>query len=70
MSYKPAVYIYQMKCSGKIIEVPNISWAQINGAMDGIKSFLFHASEGDKLEICVTKMSWEEFEKLPEFQGY
>ncbi|KKL64374.1 hypothetical protein LCGC14_2165690 [marine sediment metagenome] len=69
MSYKPAVYVYQLKRNGKITEVPNTSWAQINGAMDAIQSFLFHASEGDKIEIEITKMNWQEFEKLPEYRG-
>lgn len=70
MSYKPAMYVYKIKTIGNTTQVPSTSWAQINGTMDEIKSFLFNSSEGDEFEIKVKKMSWEEFEQLPEFRGY
>lgn len=68
MSYKPTMYVYKIK--HKTLQSPSVCWANIDGALEEMKMHLREADDGDEIEIKITKMSPEEFEKLPEFQGY
>ena len=66
MSYKPAVYVYKIK--HKTLQSPAVCWANMYSALNEIKMHLQEAAEGDKIEIEITKMNWEEFEQLPEYR--
>ncbi len=68
MGYKPKVLVYKIK--HKTLQSPWVSWANMDSALEEIKMHLTEAAEGDEIDIRITKMSWEEFEKLPEFRGY
>ena len=68
MSYKSAIYVYKIK--HKTLQSPAVCWSNMDSALEEIKMHLQEASDGDEIEIKIKKMNWEEFEKLPEFQGY
>ncbi len=68
MPYKPTVFVYKIK--HKTLQSPAVCWSNMDSALEEIKMHLQEASDGDKIEIEITKMDWKEFEKLPEFRGY
>ena len=68
MSCKPKVFVYKIK--HKTLQSPTVCWSNMDSALEEIKMHLQEASDGDKIEVEITKMNWEEFKKIPEFQGY
>lgn len=62
------IFVYKIK--HKTLRNPTVCWSNMDSALEEIKSHLLDAEEGDKIEIEITKMDWDEFQKLPEFQGY
>lgn len=62
------VFTYQIK--HRTLQSPVVCWSNMDSALEEIKMHLINADDGDEIEIKITKMSPEEFEKLPEFQGY
>lgn len=62
------IFVYKIK--HKTLQNPTVCWSNMDSALEEIKSHLLDAEEGDKIEIEITKMDWDEFQKLPEFQGY
>ena len=68
MSHKPKSLVYIIK--HKTLQSPSVCWADIESALEEIRMHLSESADGDEIEIKIKKMTYEEFEKLPEFQGY
>ncbi len=62
------IFVYKIK--HKTLQSPAVCWSNMDSALEEIKSHLLGAEDGDKIEIEITKMDYDEFQKLPEFQGY
>lgn len=62
------IFVYKIK--HKTLQNPTVCWSNMDSALEEIKSHLLDAEEGDKIEIEITKMDWDEFQNLSEFQGY
>lgn len=62
------IFVYKIK--HKTLQNPAVCWSNMDSALEEIKSHLLDAEEGDKIEIEITKMDWDEFQNLSEFQGY
>ncbi len=62
------VFTYQIK--HRTLQSPAVCWSNMDSALEEIKMHLINADDGDEIEIKIKKMDYEEFEKLPEFQGY
>lgn len=62
------IFVYKIK--HKTSQSPAVCWSNMDSALEEIKSHLLDAEEGDKIEVEITKMDYDEFQKLPEFQGH
>ncbi len=62
------VFVYKIK--HKTLQSPTVCWSNMDSALEEIKMHLQEAEEGDKIEIEITKMDYDEFVNLQEFQGY
>lgn len=45
-------------------------WQDAEGALEEIRSHLEQGETGDVIEVIITEMSEEDYNTLPEFEGY
>ncbi len=54
----------------KTLQSPKIYWKDLIHTQDDVMMHLVEGDAGDVIEILIGEMTEEEFEKLPEFEGY